>query len=171
MSFLCVNVKPGLGDHRIPEKVCKHLLDIMHRTGYQPPDSTESPKEIDRQSSAEESLCLIRKCNNTRGVSGEADPVFEVPWILPCIETDTMLLENQLPFFVLLKLFTMTSGQSEKDFFGMALNFCQQIFRGLGNHIIHENECKHLLLKKVSVFEGSMVYLPFSDSESMLMYS
>nr|TKS08740.1 hypothetical protein D5086_0000100390 [Populus alba] len=179
---------------------------------------------------------LIRKCNNTRGVSGEADPVFEVPWILPCIETDTMLLENQLPFFVLLKLFTMTSGQSEKDFFGMALNFCQQIFRGLGNHIIHENECKHLLvmlyhagyqppdstespngndwnfirnakelqeagiklkkregswrlfdvvfsengtieipynlqLKKVSVFEGSMVYLPFSDSESMLMYS
>ncbi|XP_034922099.1 UPF0481 protein At3g47200 [Populus alba] len=89
---------------------------------------------------------LIRKCNNTRGVSGEADPVFEVPWILPCIETDTMLLENQLPFFVLLKLFTMTSGQSEKDFFGMALNFCQQIFRGLGNHIIHENECKHLLV-------------------------
>ncbi|KAJ6944213.1 hypothetical protein NC652_009584 [Populus alba x Populus x berolinensis] len=88
---------------------------------------------------------LIRKCNNIPGVSGEDDPVFEVPWILSCIETDTMLLENQLPFFVLLKLFTMTSGQSEKDFFGMALQFCQQIFQGLGNRRIPETECKHLL--------------------------
>jgi len=88
---------------------------------------------------------LIRKYNNIPGVSGEDDPVFEVPWILSCVETDTMLLENQLPFFVLLELFTKTSGQNENDFFGMALRFCKQIFRGLGNHRIPENVCKHLL--------------------------
>ncbi|KAL9386532.1 hypothetical protein Peur_019656 [Populus x canadensis] len=88
---------------------------------------------------------LIRKYNNIPGVSGEDDPVFEVPWILSCVETDTMLLENQLPFFVLQKLFTKTSGQNEKDFFGMALKFCKQIFRGLGNHRILDNGCNHLL--------------------------
>ncbi|KAJ6934291.1 hypothetical protein NC651_009356 [Populus alba x Populus x berolinensis] len=37
----------GLGNHRIPEKECKHLLDMLYHAGYQPPDSTESPKEID----------------------------------------------------------------------------------------------------------------------------
>ncbi|KAG6781509.1 hypothetical protein POTOM_014419 [Populus tomentosa] len=33
---------------------------------------------------------LIRKCNNIPGASGEDDPVFEVPWILSCIETESL---------------------------------------------------------------------------------
>ncbi|KAL9349445.1 hypothetical protein Peur_056700 [Populus x canadensis] len=88
---------------------------------------------------------LIRKYN-IPGVRGEDDPVFEVSWILSSIKTDTMLLENQLPFFVLRELFTKMYEVQNEDFFGMALNFCKQIFRGLGNHrIFSENVCKHLL--------------------------
>ncbi|KAJ6934290.1 hypothetical protein NC651_009356 [Populus alba x Populus x berolinensis] len=85
---------------------------------------------------------LIRKYNKSPGVN---DIVFRVAWIHSSIETDMLLLENQLPFFVLLELFTMTSEQNEKDLFGMALSFCRQIFPGLGNHTIPENECRHLL--------------------------
>lgn len=88
---------------------------------------------------------LIRKYNNIPGVRDDDDPVFKGPSILPCIKTDTMLLENQLPFFVLWELFAKTSGQSETDFSGMALNFCRRIFPGLGNHGVPENVCKHLL--------------------------
>ncbi|KAL9386533.1 hypothetical protein Peur_019657 [Populus x canadensis] len=90
---------------------------------------------------------VIRKYNNIPGVRDDNDPVFEVPWILSSIETDMFLLENQLPYFVLGELFTMTSEvQNEKDFFAMALSFCQWIFPGSGNHSIPEDyTCKHLL--------------------------
>ncbi|XP_011020609.1 PREDICTED: UPF0481 protein At3g47200-like isoform X2 [Populus euphratica] len=88
---------------------------------------------------------LIRKYNNIPGVRDDNDPVFEVSWILSSIETDMFLLENQLPFFVLWELFTMTSEVQNEDFFGMALSFCQRIFPGSGNHRIPENKYEHLL--------------------------
>jgi hypothetical protein len=88
---------------------------------------------------------LIRKSNNIPVVRDQNDPVFEVSWILSSIETDMFLLENQLPFFVLWELFTMTSEVQNEDFFGTALSFCQRIFPGSGNHRIPENEYKHLL--------------------------
>ncbi|KAG6781507.1 hypothetical protein POTOM_014417 [Populus tomentosa] len=33
----CQRIFRGFGNHTIPEKGCKHLLDIMYRTGYQRP--------------------------------------------------------------------------------------------------------------------------------------
>ncbi|XP_034922102.2 UPF0481 protein At3g47200-like [Populus alba] len=86
---------------------------------------------------------LIRKYN-IPGERGEDDRVFEVPWILSSIITDTMLLENQLPFFVLREFAKISADQNE-DFFAMALKFCQRIFPGSGNHRIPEKVCKHLL--------------------------
>jgi len=43
----CQRIFPGSGNRRIPENVCKHLLDIMYRTGYQQP-ITRAPQDNDR---------------------------------------------------------------------------------------------------------------------------
>jgi hypothetical protein len=44
----CRRIFPGSGNHRIPpENRYKHLLDMLYYSGYQPPDSSESPKDND----------------------------------------------------------------------------------------------------------------------------
>ncbi|KAF9688881.1 hypothetical protein SADUNF_Sadunf01G0034000 [Salix dunnii] len=83
----------------------------------------------------------------TDGLQNE-DPVTGNLFVLSTVSHDMLLLENQLPFCVLLKLFSMTT-LSETGLFGhMALCFfrnlslCQVLGR---RNIFSSQECKHLL--------------------------
>ncbi|KAG7995585.1 hypothetical protein I3843_01G116900 [Carya illinoinensis] len=49
---------------------------------------------------------LFRKCEGS-SPRDEHDPIFELDWMLPKIARDLLIFENQLPFFVLTKLFLM----------------------------------------------------------------
>jgi hypothetical protein len=40
----------------------------------------------------------------------ECDPIFQLDWMHPMLLRDVLLFENQLPFFVLNKLFEMIAG-------------------------------------------------------------
>ncbi|GAY50394.1 hypothetical protein CUMW_126260 [Citrus unshiu] len=84
------------------------------------------------------------------------DPIFELSWMLPSIAQDMILLENQLPFFVIWKLFSMTelpNSASDKSFLVTILRFFNGILPGKGcrrddvyrvnNYRI--NEIKHLV--------------------------
>ncbi|KAF6156256.1 hypothetical protein GIB67_030259 [Kingdonia uniflora] len=42
------------------------------------------------------------------------DPLFAARWVMPNLQRDLLLLENQLPFFVLQKLFVMTNDSANK---------------------------------------------------------
>ncbi|KAG6731328.1 hypothetical protein I3842_01G124300 [Carya illinoinensis] len=54
---------------------------------------------------------LFRKWDGSSPRDGH-DPIFELDWMLPKIARDLLLFENQLPFFVLSKLFLMIENQS-----------------------------------------------------------
>lgn len=43
------------------------------------------------------------------------DPIFAVAWILPLIRSDLLKLENQIPFFILDKLFDIAVGRSSSN--------------------------------------------------------
>ncbi|XP_010431072.1 PREDICTED: UPF0481 protein At3g47200 [Camelina sativa] len=51
------------------------------------------------------------------------DPIFTIPWILPSIESDLLLLENQVPFFVLQTLFVESKIGLAGDLNRMAFSF------------------------------------------------
>lgn len=62
------------------------------------------------------------------------DPIFEVEWIVNCLQRDLLLFENQLPFFVLCKLFDMIEvPQNHNRFIYLALQFFGDLFPGHGN--------------------------------------
>ena len=84
------------------------------------------------------------------------DPIFELSWVLPSIAQDMILLENQLPFFVIWRLFSMTelpNSPSYESFLVTILRFFNGILPGKGcrrddvyrvnNYPI--NEIKHLV--------------------------
>ncbi|CAL5392016.1 unnamed protein product [Camellia sinensis] len=50
---------------------------------------------------------LFRKFTIT-SMRDRNDPLFKIDWILPTLWRDSLLFENQLPFFVLVELFNMT---------------------------------------------------------------
>lgn len=49
------------------------------------------------------------------GVATEYDPIFTNPWTLTALRRDLLLLENQLPFFVLEKLYELINKKNEID--------------------------------------------------------
>ncbi|KAJ4722904.1 hypothetical protein OWV82_006336 [Melia azedarach] len=76
---------------------------------------------------------VIRK-NYIQELREVDDPIFKLGWMLPFIARDMLLLENQLPFFVLRKLFSMTdmpnNNQTNYNFFYMVLYFFYGILPG-----------------------------------------
>nr|AAM98187.1 unknown protein [Arabidopsis thaliana] len=51
------------------------------------------------------------------------DPIFTIPWILASIQSDLLLLENQVPFFVLRTIFDKSGIGSPGDLNRMAFSF------------------------------------------------
>lgn len=68
---------------------------------------------------------LFRKFSST--LSGDeitGDPIFCVKWYMNCLWRDLLLFENQLPLFVLHKLFELTKAEGEVEkFYTIAIRF------------------------------------------------
>ncbi|KAM7485997.1 hypothetical protein LguiA_002006 [Lonicera macranthoides] len=73
---------------------------------------------------------LVRKFRMSNLRQGD-DPIFEVEWIVNSLQHDLLLFENQLPFFVLCKLFDMIEVQdNHKRFIHLTLHFFSDLFPG-----------------------------------------
>ncbi|CAN1279395.1 UPF0481 protein At3g47200, partial [Linum perenne] len=69
----------------------------------------------------------------------ESDPIFTTSWMVLTLQRDLILLENQIPFFILDWLFTLaatqtTTGPSTPTLSDLALRF----FRSSINHVVAE---------------------------------
>ncbi|KAH7839280.1 hypothetical protein Vadar_002174 [Vaccinium darrowii] len=93
---------------------------------------------------------LVSKCANVAPTS-PGDPIFNMVWILSLLGTDLLLLENQIPFFVLQTLFENTrvtrSGGNDQslaklifDFIDYVMPRPDEVLKRIGNV-----EGKHLL--------------------------
>uniref|UniRef100_A0A6N2M6E6 Uncharacterized protein n=1 Tax=Salix viminalis TaxID=40686 RepID=A0A6N2M6E6_SALVM len=91
-----------------------------------------------------EYICQI----STSGLE-QGDPVIGNSLVLSTVSYDMLLLENQLPFCVLLKLFSMAIPNEREDHFvDMASDFLEWMFPGSKverSNTISSQECKHLL--------------------------
>ncbi|KAG6667796.1 UPF0481 protein At3g47200-like [Carya illinoinensis] len=66
----------------------------------------------------------VKKLKEIRTQRDEHDPIFQLNWMRDGILRDLLLFENQLPFFVLTKLFEMTgSGEGKSELFQLAFDF------------------------------------------------
>ncbi|CAL9247327.1 unnamed protein product, partial [Arabidopsis halleri] len=68
-------------------------------------------------------LMLFLIVSRTIDLDESEDPIFTIPWILPSIESDLLLLENQVPFFVLQTLFDESNIGLSSDLNRMAFSF------------------------------------------------
>ncbi|KAG9457860.1 hypothetical protein H6P81_002368 [Aristolochia fimbriata] len=92
---------------------------------------------------------LLCKARGLREVEG-SDPIFKMHWIRPLLETDLLLLENQIPFFVLERLFALIRrGTESKDpclpFATIAIDFFKDLLPLNQNSIANTNGTLHLL--------------------------
>ncbi|KAG9142419.1 hypothetical protein Leryth_020820, partial [Lithospermum erythrorhizon] len=51
------------------------------------------------------------------------DPIFKFPWIMNSVQRDLLLLENQIPYFILQKLFGLIEKPNEERLVYLLLNF------------------------------------------------
>ncbi|KAG7995289.1 hypothetical protein I3843_01G102000 [Carya illinoinensis] len=59
---------------------------------------------------------LFRKYEIYKETGGqEYDPIFQKEWMLPRIARDLLIFENQLPFFVIAKLFDMSESNKSRN--------------------------------------------------------
>ncbi|KAI3899830.1 hypothetical protein MKW92_027632 [Papaver armeniacum] len=96
---------------------------------------------------------LLQRCAMKRKNNVKDDPLLGKLWVLSSLTRDLLLLENQLPMFVLRCLFNLTSLEDELE--GKSLNM---LVLGFFNHLMprdkevllmqsikHNHESKHLL--------------------------
>ncbi|KAJ6393046.1 hypothetical protein OIU77_022513 [Salix suchowensis] len=87
-------------------------------------------------------------CKTVTSGLQQGDPVTGNLLVLSTISHDMLLLENQLPFCVLLKLFSMAMPNERVPLVDKASGFFKWMFPGSRlerNNIISSQECKHLL--------------------------
>lgn len=68
-------------------------------------------------------LMLLLIVSGNIELDDKMDPIFTIPWILPSIQSDLILLENQVPFFVLQTLFETSKMGFSGDLNRMAFDF------------------------------------------------
>ena len=94
------------------------------------------------------------------------EPIFETRWMLPTIARDLLMLENQLPMFVLHKIFELTTFKARTTPLNkLALLFFEPLRPGKDkltrDRLINtEGECPHLLALFQSTFNPSDSRLP-----------
>lgn len=75
---------------------------------------------------------LVRKFDKVR-LSERNDPIFQMDWMINNLQRDLMLFENQLPFFVLCKLYDLIEVPGQYDRFGfLLLQFFSILYPGKG---------------------------------------
>ncbi|XP_027165995.1 UPF0481 protein At3g47200-like [Coffea eugenioides] len=87
--------------------------------------------------------------NAQKDLIDKTDPVFRLEWILNSLQRDLMLFENQLPFFILCKLYEIIElPDQESGLIDLALNFFSDLLPGHGTTRENGNpqdNIKHLL--------------------------
>ncbi|XP_059446781.1 UPF0481 protein At3g47200-like [Corylus avellana] len=69
---------------------------------------------------------LFRKFRRRYLIGDPCDPIFQLDWMCPMLLCDVLLFENQLPFFVLTKLFEMTAVPNQQgNLIDLALFFLE----------------------------------------------
>lgn len=91
---------------------------------------------------------LLRK-NMMPELITEDDPIFRVDWMRTSLQRDLLLLENQLPFKVLCRLFELieVEGKHRRLAF-LAVSFFRNVFHGLNIKVtesLEANDAEHLL--------------------------
>lgn len=101
-------------------------------------------------------LVMEWRRNEDPRLGQDTDPIFKMEWMLRSIAQDMILLENQLPFFVIWELFSMTeipNNQRSESFLVTILRFFNGILPGKGCrrddvYRVHDypiGEIKHLV--------------------------
>jgi hypothetical protein len=94
-------------------------------------------------------------------VNDVEEPILETRWMVPNIGRDLLMLENQLPMFLLQKIFDITTSKSEASLSELALRFFEPLRPGkdkLANDIVlntKEKQHPHLLALFQSTFVTS----------------
>ncbi|KAK3444888.1 hypothetical protein EUGRSUZ_A00660 [Eucalyptus grandis] len=75
------------------------------------------------------------------------DPVFFTPWILSSLMIDLLLIENQIPFFVLRKIYALSKSSSDADrsLNEIALRFFNRALQWIDEHLQ-----KHYRVSKIT---------------------
>ncbi|XP_077217779.1 UPF0481 protein At3g47200-like [Tasmannia lanceolata] len=103
------------------------------------------------------------------------DPIFTALQVLSCLKRDMLMLENQLPFFVLVRLFELTTPESERtsSITQIALHFFNSAIAGCYNTQITRNYDEqgglHLLHVIRQSLLPSLAYCPGKIDQTQLM--
>ncbi|KAG8369627.1 hypothetical protein BUALT_Bualt14G0033300 [Buddleja alternifolia] len=92
---------------------------------------------------------LVRKCNMEH-LREKNDPIFHMDWIMNSLQRDLMLFENQIPFFVVCKLFDMIEVANQHErLMHLLLRFFNNLYPGKvyrkSTNRSSSHEIKHLL--------------------------
>lgn len=92
---------------------------------------------------------LVRKCNLIY-LREKSDPIFRMDWMINSLQRDLMLFENQVPFFILCKLFDLIEIPNQHSrLIYLFLNFFNSLYPGKSHRDSSTNrspnEIKHLL--------------------------
>ncbi|XP_058077627.1 UPF0481 protein At3g47200-like [Magnolia sinica] len=89
--------------------------------------------------------CFIIELFHKQKEAIGVDPIHRTAWMLPLIAQDMLLLENQLPFFILQRLFELTVESTHSSLIDLAFDFYSHLFRK-DDGLHHSNRSIHHLL-------------------------
>ncbi|KAI3470016.1 hypothetical protein Pfo_026679 [Paulownia fortunei] len=109
---------------------------------------------------------LVRKCNMIY-LREKNDPIFHMDWIMNSLQRDLMLFENQIPFFVLCKLFDLIEVPNQHSRLTyLFLSFFNILYPGkvyIESKSGSSDEIKHLLDLIHSSWRPSFHWLGFGE--------
>ncbi|KAL9408633.1 hypothetical protein AB3S75_047084 [Citrus x aurantiifolia] len=124
-------------------------LEEEARTCYSERVSLTSPKFVEMM--LLDACFIVELFRYTALNNGDdrSDPIFRIIWISRKLGRDLLLAQNQLPLFVLQKVYDRTTTPGEKDFHGMIFNFFSYVFDQVpapsGGALNAGKEIEHLL--------------------------
>ncbi|KAJ6713853.1 hypothetical protein OIU85_025474 [Salix viminalis] len=139
---------------RRPENSLTSYVAAMRGLEERARENYQQPVSLGKDAFVEMLLldgCFIVELICKMSTSGpqQGDPVTGNSLVLHTVSIDMLLLENQLPFCVLLKLFSMAMPYEREDLFVDKASGCYEwMFPGSRleiSNIISSQECKHLL--------------------------
>ncbi|CDP11152.1 unnamed protein product [Coffea canephora] len=151
-----------LGQKNIDVKKCVEAVEPLEKKArkyYAEPIDAELSRQEFVKMMVLDGCFIIKLLLNFQRMDSlnKNDPIFKQDWILNSLQRDLMLLENQLPFFILCKLYeTLELPDQASELIRLALNFfsdllpVQRITREDISHLLDKNgnpleDIRHLL--------------------------
>ncbi|XP_019184032.1 PREDICTED: UPF0481 protein At3g47200-like [Ipomoea nil] len=144
------------GCDKIKEKICKNFLQELGELAMEARKKYAGSFSLNDEQFVNMLLLdgcfiiqLLLKNYSMPELITEDDPIFKVDWMRTSLQRDLLLLENQLPFGVLCKLFELIDHRNKpKDLAYHACRFFCNVFHGLDMDIpnsFQANAVEHLL--------------------------